>query len=134
MKTIGSEWIAGTALATLEPASERPPGETFKAMTAKPLETLFSLCIDLAAVEFRPRFVIADNFVGLARLGEALLCLGVGLILVRMVFLGKPAIGLFDLRLARRFFYSENGIRISHFVLSPEKARIYTIMRLPRYD
>src|SRR5580704_11910505 len=96
-------------------ARARTPAKT-RALRAESFETLeprFAFGVDLAPVEGGAFFLVAQNFIGGAHLGEFLLRLRI-LALIWMKFLGEFAKDLFDLGHAGRFLNSQNRIRITH--------------------
>ena len=90
-----------------------PPGWRAKTEALELRRARLALRVDLAAIEGFALLVVAENLVGRADFGEALL--GPWLLaLVGVVFLGELPKGGFDLRLARRLGYAKNVIWIPH--------------------
>src|ERR1700732_281148 len=91
------------------PAKPRAlPAEAFETM-----ETRLAFGVDLAPVERGAFFLVAQNLIGGAHLGEFLLRLRI-LALIWMEFFGEFAKDLFDLGHVGGFLNSQNRIRITH--------------------
>jgi len=83
--------------------------KTFEAGVAR-----LALRIDLAAVELRALVRVAQNLIGAVELGELLLRLRVGGVLVRMQFLGEAPIGFLDVLGRGRLGHAKNRVGIAH--------------------
>ena len=85
-------------LETRAAAGSRTPAKTPALPTEafEPMETRLAFGVDLAPVESGAFFLVAQNLIGGAHLGEFLLRLRI-LALIWMKFLGELAIDLFDL-------------------------------------
>ena len=103
-------------------AARKTAGSSAKALEA--VRARLAVGADLAPVEFAFLLVVADDLIGRIDLGEALLGLRVGLIMIGMKFLGELPIGLLDLAGARRLGDAQNVIWIAHvFSLAHFRAR-----------
>ena len=97
----------GLCAASLKPSNGLPPAP-------KAGKVFLAFAVDFAAVKLGAFFLVTDDFIGLVGLGEFLLGLRVILVLVRVIFLRKDAIGLLDFRLACALFHPQNHIRVFH--------------------
>ena|SRR5215467_6496980 len=70
--------------------------------------------VDLPAVERFALVLLAEDFVGRVDFGEALGCLGVVLVGVRVQLLGELAIRALDCRRIRTLFYPQYLIGVAH--------------------
>ena len=93
-------------------AARKTAGTGAKALEA--VRARLAVGANLAPVEFAFLLVVADDLIGRIDLGEALLGLRVGLIMIGMKFLGELPIGLLDLAGARRLGDAQDVIWIAH--------------------
>jgi len=97
---------------------------------------LGAAAVDLAAIETRALFLIADNAIGCRDLLEFVLGLLVARVEVRMQLLGKLAIGALNILLRGVPFYAQNFIGITaHACLSlgaPKNTQI--VLRRPHIN
>ena len=117
--------MMGAAAALLAEAGEGVAMGAFETLTAgEALKHGLALGVDLAAVELRPLFLVADDLVGLIDFREVFLRLRIVLVLIRVVLLGQLAKSRFDFLGLRRFGDAQHAIGIAHIIpLSGRSAR-----------
>ena len=78
------------------------------------LEARLAVRVDFTTVELRTLFLVADDFIGLVRFGEARLSRRIVLVLVRVVLFGQLSKGLLDVCLGGGFRDSEDAVGVTH--------------------
>src|SRR5262249_14189417 len=116
------EDVLGGKAALLRRPGSRTGRAVAEAAAGKAREFRVAVGVDLAAVVRGALVLVGQEIVGSRNLGELLLRLGVGLVLIGVIGLGQLTISRLQVLLAHRTRNPEHGVGIAHGFLRKNRS------------